>query len=347
MLTFDLTPGRFDERRVLHAGRTRGHARHAAEAGVEVTDEAVGHFGAPFESGLHEVNPPARRVHLFAPQHVRRAGRETETAVHALVDPVSQRGRLRAVDASASLEAFSRSVAHSGPRPAFNVFCGSSARFSDARSGSRSPIDPQTSTAALSASDPRRTTVFPNVADWRRRVMTRACVPVSPSIRNRPAPTAALPTTSISAPIVFSSAIAGVMAAGSQLARTIAPEADQTRALWSRPSVSSPPPSITSMPDTNEPSSARAWPTCASTTAGSDAKRRRNAELCVDRTSSSKASGSSWLAIICCTTWPTRTSWSIVTTSVFEAFGSGDSLNVALVIAARLPNDPVTSLPRS
>ena len=33
--------------------------------------------------------------------------------------------------------------------------------------------------------------------------------------------------------------------------------------------------------------------------------------------------------------------------SVFDAAGSGASLNVALTIAARLPNDPVTSFDRS
>jgi hypothetical protein len=89
MLALDLAPRRFDQRRVLHAGWARGHARHAAQARVEMADEAVRHPGAPLEAGLHEIDPAARRVHLFAPQHVRRAGGETEAAVHALVDPVS------------------------------------------------------------------------------------------------------------------------------------------------------------------------------------------------------------------------------------------------------------------
>ena len=75
-----------DERRVLHAGRTRRDARHAAQAGVEVAHERRRHRRAPFEAGFHQIDAPARRIHLLAPQHVGRAGRQAEAAVHARVD---------------------------------------------------------------------------------------------------------------------------------------------------------------------------------------------------------------------------------------------------------------------
>ena len=69
-----------------HARGARGDARHAAETGVEVADEGIGHPHAPLEAGLHQIDPPARRIHLLAPQRVGRTGRQTEAAVHALVD---------------------------------------------------------------------------------------------------------------------------------------------------------------------------------------------------------------------------------------------------------------------
>ena len=84
-----------DERRVAHAGRARGFARHAAETGVEVTDHGVGHdvhLGPALDAGLHHVDPAARRVHLLAEQQVARAGRQAEAAVDALVHQRVERG---------------------------------------------------------------------------------------------------------------------------------------------------------------------------------------------------------------------------------------------------------------
>ena len=42
---------------------------------------------------LHQVDPPARRVHLLAPQQVGRARRQAEPAVHAVVDQLAEGGR--------------------------------------------------------------------------------------------------------------------------------------------------------------------------------------------------------------------------------------------------------------
>src|SRR4029079_14947337 len=75
------------------ARRTARHAGHASEAAVEM----LGHGGAQRERALrrllHQLDPPARRDHLLAPEDVRRAGREAEPAVDArpreLLDHVS------------------------------------------------------------------------------------------------------------------------------------------------------------------------------------------------------------------------------------------------------------------
>ena len=79
-----------DQLVVLHPGRAGGHARHAAEAAVEVRHERRRDLVVPL---LHQHDPPARRVHLLAPEHVRRAGRQAEAAVHAVADQVELRAR--------------------------------------------------------------------------------------------------------------------------------------------------------------------------------------------------------------------------------------------------------------
>ena len=86
MATLDLAARGLDERGVLHAGRTRCHACHAAQTGVEMIDERRRHPGPPFETGLHQIDSAARRIHLLAPQDVGGARRQTEAAMHAFVD---------------------------------------------------------------------------------------------------------------------------------------------------------------------------------------------------------------------------------------------------------------------
>src|SRR5262249_6974883 len=84
----------------------------------------------------------------------------------------------------------------SGPRPAFRTLCGSNVRFSASKSRCLSPCEPQTSMRDLSASDPRTMTTWPRTVDARSASIARACASSSPSIRTRPAPTAARPTRS-------------------------------------------------------------------------------------------------------------------------------------------------------
>ena len=122
-----------DERPVLHARRARRHARHAAEAVVHVRDERRRQLGPPFHARLHQVDAAAGRVHLLAPQQIRRAGRKAEPAVDARVDARDRRAigpRKRPIQAT-GLFGGGR-VRHTGPRPPPRMPAGSSARFSAA-----------------------------------------------------------------------------------------------------------------------------------------------------------------------------------------------------------------------
>ena len=86
VISLDLGPRRLDQLVVLNAGRTCGHARHAAETAIEVLDHRRVQPNGALLGQLHQVDSPARRVHLLAPQQVRRAGRQTEAAMDAVGD---------------------------------------------------------------------------------------------------------------------------------------------------------------------------------------------------------------------------------------------------------------------
>jgi hypothetical protein len=81
----DLRPSRLYELIVLYTRRAGGHAGHAPQAQVEVPDHRVVHR-LFVEALVHEVDAPARGVHLLAEENVRRAGRQTEATVNAVVD---------------------------------------------------------------------------------------------------------------------------------------------------------------------------------------------------------------------------------------------------------------------
>ena len=72
-------------------GRARGHARHAAEAAVEVRDHLGRDLRALLVADAHQEDPPARRVHLLLEDVVARARRQAEAAVHAVADEVERR----------------------------------------------------------------------------------------------------------------------------------------------------------------------------------------------------------------------------------------------------------------
>ena len=85
-IAFNLRTRSFDELAVIHSGRARGHAGHAAEAGVEVADPLGSHLRGAFGGQLHQIDATARRIHFLPPQNVSGTRGQTKTAVDALVN---------------------------------------------------------------------------------------------------------------------------------------------------------------------------------------------------------------------------------------------------------------------
>ena len=83
-VALDLCAGVFDELVVLDAGGAGGHAGHAAEAVVHVAAEGLVERRVALRRVLHHVDAAARRVHLFAPEHVGGACGQAEAAVDAV-----------------------------------------------------------------------------------------------------------------------------------------------------------------------------------------------------------------------------------------------------------------------
>ena len=83
-LLLDCCARALDEPVVAHARGARRQARHAPEAAIEVLRHGRVERDRPVEPSVHEVDPPARRVHLLAPEHVGRARRQAEAAVDAV-----------------------------------------------------------------------------------------------------------------------------------------------------------------------------------------------------------------------------------------------------------------------
>jgi hypothetical protein len=80
---------------VIDAARTGGHAGEAGEAAVDVVGHRRRHL-ALLEHLLHQVDAAARAVALIAGEHIGRAGRGAEAAMHAaLQDRIGARdGRI-------------------------------------------------------------------------------------------------------------------------------------------------------------------------------------------------------------------------------------------------------------
>jgi hypothetical protein len=80
---FDMGACVIDEVHVMHPGRARRHAGKAGEAAVDMLDHLGGRRGAVLQHVLDQVDASARRIELVAQQHIGRAGRGAEAAVHA------------------------------------------------------------------------------------------------------------------------------------------------------------------------------------------------------------------------------------------------------------------------
>ena len=84
--------GGLDQPVVADPGGAGGDAGHAAQAAVQVLAAAAAARGAVEDLG-DQVDAPAGRVHLLAPQLVGGAGRQAEPAVHAVRGQVPQLAR--------------------------------------------------------------------------------------------------------------------------------------------------------------------------------------------------------------------------------------------------------------
>src|SRR5215467_2993592 len=102
MLVFDRCSRLLDERSVLHAGGTGGLAGHASEARVEVFDHRLRHRNPILGTGLHQVYPTARRVHLLAEELVTWTSGQAKAAMHALID--ERRQGLEGAESGQSLD---------------------------------------------------------------------------------------------------------------------------------------------------------------------------------------------------------------------------------------------------
>ena len=84
MLLLDNVTRFFDEAVVLHARGAGGDACEAPEAAVEMSDHRRAQGQRPVELRLHQLDPPAWRVHLLLVQHVGGTAREAEAAMDAV-----------------------------------------------------------------------------------------------------------------------------------------------------------------------------------------------------------------------------------------------------------------------
>ena len=108
----------------MHTRRAGRDAGHAAQAAIEMLDHRAVEPDSALIGEFHQVDPPAGRVHLLAPEQVGGAGRQAEAAVDAVVDELGI-GRMVIVEGPGRGGVqFRASNPHQMPpinRPGFNV----------------------------------------------------------------------------------------------------------------------------------------------------------------------------------------------------------------------------------
>jgi len=73
-----------DEMHVVHAGRTRRHARQARQTSIEVFDDGLARRLVLLQHVLDERDPAARAIELITHQYICGTRGRTEPAMHAL-----------------------------------------------------------------------------------------------------------------------------------------------------------------------------------------------------------------------------------------------------------------------
>ncbi len=95
MMAFDLRSSSFNQFSVIDTGGASRHAGHAAKTRIKVAHPFRVHGRVAFAGKLHQVDASARRVHFLVPEHVSRANRQAEAAMHAILNNLFRRRMMR------------------------------------------------------------------------------------------------------------------------------------------------------------------------------------------------------------------------------------------------------------
>jgi hypothetical protein len=85
-MLFDVRSRVIYQMHVVHIRGTRGHAGKTGEAAVNVLDFRGGWPALVLQHVLHQIDAATRAVELVPQEQIGRAGRQTESAVHALAN---------------------------------------------------------------------------------------------------------------------------------------------------------------------------------------------------------------------------------------------------------------------
>src|ERR1017187_6032008 len=224
---------RLNEFVVLHTRWERRHAGHATQAAVHMLPEALIQRRLALGGLLDHVNSTARRVHLFAPKHVRRTCRQAKAAMHAVVDVFLLRRMMR-VETGRALFVLHDGMRHKcqmfpTKRPGLRMRLGSKRRFISRISGSAFESQPHTSRPFRNASgNCWATTLPPETCSLPRRCLISAIAASGEDFSATVIKPGAWATIEISAPSLAAhccnSAVTGQTSLGSnETLRTTAP----------------------------------------------------------------------------------------------------------------------------
>src|ERR1700674_341944 len=191
-LSFDLRARSFDEFSVVNTGRARRHASHAAQTAIEVAHPRRIHLRGTLARHLHQINPPARRIHFLPPQHIGGTHWQTKSAVHALFDDLVRRRMVR-VEGARAFRFWCQFFHQMSPtnRPGFRVFFESSCFFTAFINVIASPAVPQASNASILSGRWRTTREPSRLCNSLRNTSSASrSDPALPSNRSQPIPVA-------------------------------------------------------------------------------------------------------------------------------------------------------------
>ena len=120
-LIFNVRSGRFKQMRIVHTRRAGGRTGETAEAIIHFIRKRPVHGHFPIRNRTHPGDPTARAVSFHLGGHIRGAGGQTHSAMHALL----QDGIVHALQAKAGLGSTHQSKIF----PGFNSPLGSSVAF--------------------------------------------------------------------------------------------------------------------------------------------------------------------------------------------------------------------------